>query len=295
MSDNKIRLIVKGDDFGYAKSQNAGIKEAMKNGIVTCASMMSAARETLPLNAGPEAYWKLGIGGSLEEAIQICHENPEFEVGVHLTLDHYKPVLPKEKIPSLVSANGFFHGWGITDGNRNQIKEFLSHNPVSAEVEQEECAQIDYILKKGLAPTYIDQHNGVARSTPELVEIQRRIAKKFNLHISLDVGEKWIIPNLDEAQPKEKLSKMLEILENLSPGLWLLTTHPIMPSKEMENIPWWDNKESMAVHAEATLKALTSIKVKDVIVRKKIELIGYGKLAKLIQPQGRNVEPKKQK
>ncbi|MDD5598605.1 MAG: ChbG/HpnK family deacetylase, partial [Victivallaceae bacterium] len=280
MSEDKIYLIVKGDDFGYAQNQNAGIEEAMKNGIVTCASMMAAARETLPANAGPEAYWKLGIGGSFEDAVRICRENPDFEIGVHLVLDHYKPVLPPAKIPSLVSANGFFHGWGITDGNRNQIKEFLSHNPSPEEVEQEESAQVECVLKKGLRPTYIDQHNGVARSTPELAEIQRKIAGKFALRISLDSGEKWITPNLDTAQPEEKCSKLLEILENLSPGLWLLTTHPMMPSREMEDIPWWDNKESMASHAEATLAALTNKKVKDVIARRKIKLTGYGKLTK---------------
>jgi hypothetical protein len=71
----------------------------------------------------------------------------------------------------------------------------------------------------------------------------------------------------------------VEQLKKLTPGLWLLTTHPMWPTDErMRRITWWANpsgKGSMADHAEACVEAITSPKVRQVVKERGIELIGY--------------------
>ena len=90
--DKGIRLIVRGDDMGFCHAANAGCIEAYQNGILTCVELMP-----------PCAHF--------DEAVEMCLENPDLDVGVHLTLTSEWDQIkwgPLTDAPSLTDANGHF-------------------------------------------------------------------------------------------------------------------------------------------------------------------------------------------
>lgn len=62
-----IRLIVRGDDMGYAHSGNEAILKSYKEGIQTSIEVLVPAP------------W-------FPEAVKMLQENPQADVGIHLTL-----------------------------------------------------------------------------------------------------------------------------------------------------------------------------------------------------------------
>ncbi|HDN80491.1 MAG TPA: ChbG/HpnK family deacetylase, partial [Chloroflexi bacterium] len=82
-------LIVNADDFGRSPGVNRGIIKAYREGIVSSTSVMTN-----------QPYF--------EEAASLLRDHPSLGAGVHLVFTAWKPVLPPEKIPSLVDEKGFF-------------------------------------------------------------------------------------------------------------------------------------------------------------------------------------------
>ncbi len=64
--NDKRYLIINADDFGMSHSSNAAIAELFSLGLITSASLMACCP------------W-------FEEAAIICRENPQYDVGLHLT------------------------------------------------------------------------------------------------------------------------------------------------------------------------------------------------------------------
>ncbi|HIC88560.1 MAG TPA: hypothetical protein EYP04_04060 [Anaerolineae bacterium] len=73
---------------------------------------------------------------------------------------------------------------------------------------------------------------------------------------------------------QEKEERLVAILENLSPGLWIFVDHPGFDTPEMRALGH-PGYESVAAERAGVTRALTSKRVKEVIERKKIKLIGY--------------------
>ena len=84
------QLIVNADDFGLHTLINQGIIKGHREGFITSTSIMPSAT----------AY---------DEAVELALANPNLGIGIHLTLvGGVQPVLPKDKIASLVDAEGRF-------------------------------------------------------------------------------------------------------------------------------------------------------------------------------------------
>ncbi|MGB8007293.1 MAG: ChbG/HpnK family deacetylase, partial [Terriglobales bacterium] len=79
------RLIVNADDFGLTSGVNRAIVELHAAGLVTSTSLMARA-------------------GATDEAIEMACATPSLGVGCHIVLVDGEPVLPPERIPSLVDA-----------------------------------------------------------------------------------------------------------------------------------------------------------------------------------------------
>src|SRR5262245_2250084 len=79
--DDKIRLIVRADDFGFSHASNMALEKLCGEGVITAASVI--------VNTG----W-------LDETVEILRKHPQVSVGVHVCLNSewvpYKwgPVLP---------------------------------------------------------------------------------------------------------------------------------------------------------------------------------------------------------
>src|ERR1700722_16307725 len=127
-------LIVHADDLGFTHSANAASIEALESGAVNSASIM------VPCPWFPEIA-------------DYAKSHPQIDFGLHLTLTservYYRwgPVASKDKVPSLLDENGYFHH----DWSRD------THiNPKDAELELR--AQIERALAMGVRPTHLDSH-----------------------------------------------------------------------------------------------------------------------------------------
>lgn len=99
-------LIINADDFGMCNSVNTAILGTLKGGLVCSTTLMVPCP------------WAL-------HAMHFLADQPEIPFGVHLTVisewvDYrWRPVTPREKVPSLIDKAGYFY-------NFEHMPEFLA-------------------------------------------------------------------------------------------------------------------------------------------------------------------------
>jgi hypothetical protein len=71
---------------------------------------------------------------------------------------------------------------------------------------------------------------------------------------------------------------LVDLVEKLQPGQWLILEHPAFDTPEMRNIGH-KGYENVATDRDGVTRAFTSPKVKEVIAMRKIKLISYADLA----------------
>jgi len=148
------KLIINADDFGYTPGVTAGIIEAHKNGIVT---------STTALTVSPH------FKEAMEMAAKVA---PTLAIGVHLTLTlrHGVPILPAEKVQSLIGADGTFL-------SQKEIPLVANLDEVEAEWD----AQITKFFESGRRPDHIDAHHNIHGGSEGLLSVAVKLAKKYNL------------------------------------------------------------------------------------------------------------------
>jgi hopanoid biosynthesis associated protein HpnK len=146
------RLIVNADDLGLTPGVNRGILRAFQDGIVTSASLIVT-------------------GSAFEEAVALAQQNPELDVGLHLTLVEERAVLAREMLPTLVDETGRFLR---TSGEfcRRALLGRISWD----EVEREIAAQIARFQKTGLRLSHVDGHQHL-HMFPPVFQIVRRLTR----------------------------------------------------------------------------------------------------------------------
>lgn len=256
--DDKIRLVVRADDFGFSHASNMALEKILDEGTITAVSVI--------VNTG----W-------LDETVEILKKHPQVSVGVHICLNSewmpYKwgPVLPAKEVPSLVDE------WGHFFGTR---KDLMAHHPDLDQVENEIRAQVDLALRKGLKISYMDHHMSMAVSTPEMRERFVKVAKEHGLGISRWYGE-MPGPIVYSVEPAKKLDFLVEGLRKLdNPGLYLIVCHTAIKSPEVEVLKDLNasGPRNMADYRQAECDMLCSPRLKAVIKEKGIELVGYDTL-----------------
>ncbi len=129
------RLIVNADDFGLTPGVNRAIIELHTAGLVTSTSLMARA-------------------GATVEAIELASATPSLGVGCHVVLVDGEPILPPEKIPSLVDARtGRF-----PDSLTAFLLRLFTGRIRTEEIEAEAAAQIAHLQQRGVRLTHIDTH-----------------------------------------------------------------------------------------------------------------------------------------
>ena len=125
-----IRLIVRGDDIGSSHTANVACIRCCRDGIVKSLEVMVTAP------------W-------FNEAAKMLQENPQIDVGVHLTLtsewENFKWG-PLTESPSLVDKQGHFYPMTSQRSDFPPNTGFLQANPKLEEVERELRAQIELAL-----------------------------------------------------------------------------------------------------------------------------------------------------
>src|SRR3954469_3549983 len=181
------------DDIGMNHSVNLALEEVAKTGMPFSATVLFVCP------------W-------YQEAVEILMKYPQVTVGVHLALNsewrnyRWGPVLGKGGVPSLVDSVGYFLPSG---------EAFLASKYDLGEVERELTAQVERALRSGLKITYVDAHMGMIEATPQLREIEERIAKKYGLGISSHYRERYT--SLWGVAVAQKKTALLDIIAAAKP------------------------------------------------------------------------------
>src|SRR3954463_12558105 len=162
-------VLLRLDDIGMNHSVNLAVEQVARTGMPFSVSLLFVCP------------W-------YQEAVEILRKYPNVSVGVHLALNsewrnyRWGPVLGKGGVPSLVDSVGYF---------LPSSGAFLASKYELGEVERELTAQVERALASGLKITYLDAHMGMAEATPQLREIEERVARKYGLGISTYFGESY--------------------------------------------------------------------------------------------------------
>jgi chitin disaccharide deacetylase len=147
------RLVVTADDFGLRASVNEAVRQAHRDGILTCASLMMGAPAT-------------------ESAVAIA-KTDGIPVGLHLTLVDGRPVLPPERVPDLVNGDGTLR----RDLGRTALRLALSER-ARRQAREEAAAQMQAFLATGLALDHLDVHHHF-HLHPAVLDIVVDLALRF--------------------------------------------------------------------------------------------------------------------
>jgi predicted glycoside hydrolase/deacetylase ChbG (UPF0249 family) len=268
--DRDIKLIIRVDDMGAAHSVNEAIIETYQDGIATAVEVM------VPTPWFPEA-------------VKMLKENPQFDVGIHLSLtSEWENVKwrPLTNGKSFVDENGYFYP--ITQmapfyKGFPPNSAFLDSDWIIEEVEAELRAQIEMALKHIDNVTHVSAHMGAATSTPELAELTKSLAQEYGLDIDLnEIGARRTgeIGSYKEGMltpTKDRIQNFIDILNNLEPGVWLFVEHPAYDDAEMQAIHHL-GYEHVAFDRQAVTDLLTNKEVRKVIEERGIQLVSYADL-----------------
>ena len=152
------KLIVHADDFALTKNINEGILHAHKAGILTSTSIMA-------------------IGSAFEHAVEVYKSAPRLDVGVHLALVEEKPILPCERIPTLVGKDGRFYPHAT-----EFIKKYLMGKICIDEVFAEIEAQIKRVKQFGFRISHIDGHQHL-HMLPGILSVTVQLANKYGIPV----------------------------------------------------------------------------------------------------------------
>jgi predicted glycoside hydrolase/deacetylase ChbG (UPF0249 family) len=151
-------LIVNADDLGLTVGVNTGIFGAHDRGILTSASLIANAPATA-------------------HAIHRLRSRPTLGIGVHLTLVDGAPLLPPDRVPTLIQDDGRFRAsW------KPFIVACLAGRVSMEEVEHELTAQIERALDDGIRPTHLDAHKHV-HLYPPIFAIVTGLAERFRIPV----------------------------------------------------------------------------------------------------------------
>ena len=259
-----VRLLVRADDMGVAQAVNEACIESYRRGI---------ARSVEVIVPGP---WFL-------DAVRLLKQNPDLDVGVHLCLtSEWERVKwrPITRAPSLVDRDGYFFPMTSQRPDVPPDTGFLTSKPKLDEVEAELRAQIDTALRH-LGPgrvSHVSAHMGAATATPPLRALTAKLAAEYKLLLE-DGGRARSAGGIggpsSTAEQREQM--MVDLVNRLSPGQWVLVEHPGLDTPEMRALGH-KGYENVAGHRAGVTRAFTSDRVKQAIEARGVRLISYAEL-----------------
>ena len=184
-------LIINLDDIGLCPSTNETVADLMQGFSKISFSILAGAT-------------------GFNHAVSIIKADG-LSVGVHLALTTewesgiIQPVLPPEKIPSLLNTNGEL---------LNEIRELYGQaKPDEAEAE---CrAQIEKVKAQGLKLDHLDTHMGAMQLRPDFVSMYLELAGEYNLPIRLGSDNLARLMNIPVEQIQQACLRNIIFPDNL--------------------------------------------------------------------------------
>jgi hypothetical protein len=241
-AENDRVLITHIDDMGFCHAANAASFECLHSGAASSASVIV------------NAPWFM-------EAARIVAENPQFDVGVHLTLTCEYPTFRWPALSSRDPSSGLIDAEGYMWHTREDAVRHVKEDAAEAEMRE----QIDRALAAGIDVTHIDTHMGTVVH-PKFLRIYLKLASEYGVpaflpnitrdrlqalredemaNDYLEVLEKVdsdSVPTLDEIiidtliDLDDKKSFYRELIDGIKPGLTHLLFHPAKNGEELKAI-----------------------------------------------------------
>jgi predicted glycoside hydrolase/deacetylase ChbG (UPF0249 family) len=149
------RLIVNGDDFGLTPGINEAVRRLHRKGRLSSVSLLT------------NAPWSA-------EAMAYAGRENDLPVGVHLNLTINRPLLPADRVPTLITPEGKFHNTSAF------VLRLVTGRIDQAEMEAELSAQIEACLQAGIRPTHVDTHMHL-HALPSLRSLVCRLTRQFGI------------------------------------------------------------------------------------------------------------------
>ena len=276
--EDEVVVILHVDDVGMSHSSNEGAIQATESGVASSFAIM------MPCPWVPE------IAAYLQQ-------HPDSDSGLHLTLTsewkRYRwPPLAGPKVPGLIDPEGCL--W-------SSVPQVVTQ-ATPEEIDLEIRAQLERARKLNLPVTHLDSHMGTLFARPDYFEkyallgIEEQIpilgAGGHLTHTQIEnpgAAERlrhWIpkiwnagLPVIDDLhtstynwRPGEKVDRLVELLENLNPGITEILFHASDPSNVFPLIT--GSSESR----RADLESLMSPRVRQAIVDQKIHVTTWKEL-----------------
>ena len=249
---------------------NNGINEGSRHAITK--GIMTVAHVIVP---GP---W-------FTEAVRMLNENPNVDVGIHLTITSEwtnAKWRPLTQAPSLVDENGFFRPFVWP----NKDLPGASHREAGtwklSEIEAELRAQIELIKKRLPRVSNGGCHMSCESLDPKVRALVDRLLREYGL--DPDTSNVKALPIAPPKRPgvltvKERTDALVKALMTVGPGDYELGEHPATDDAEMRAISHF-GCENVAKDRAAITAMWTSPRVKAVIAQRGIRLIGFRDLPK---------------
>jgi len=208
----------------------------------------------------------------------MAKAHPDWCVGAHLATVgewrgfRWRPVLPYDKVDTLVDENGFLH---------QSPDAFFAKTVDYDQLEREFLAQADLLSNRwGVNLGYVDYHysNGSSYNAPEYMQILKKIAGLYSLPLSGSAGDRRV-KSIYSAEPDLKADVFIAALDDLEPGLWYSVHHLLRNDPEAQALKYGNGSDEMpggtALHRSAEASVLTNPAVRKRISELGIKLISY--------------------
>ena len=256
-NENTIYLLVRADDIGSFHAANVGCIESYQNGIARSVELM------------PPCAW-------FPEAVEMLNENPEYDVGIHLTLtSEWSSVKwrPLTHCPGLIDEDGYFFPMVWKNKNFPPGSSIQESDWNLDEIEQELRAQIELSLKHVPHISHITTHMGFENFKPEIGKLVQNLAREYDLYVDMREVKRFL--GWDRERPVEsRIDQFCENLEKLTPGTYLFVEHPAKNFPEMQPVGH-TGSNNIAQNRDMVTRVFISEKVKNTIERLDIKLISY--------------------
>lgn len=239
--DDRV-LITHIDDMGFCHAANKASEACLNSGAASCASIIV------------NAPWFL-------EAAQISRDNPQFDIGVHLT---FTAEYPTFRWPAL-STRDVSSGLVDSEGYLWHTREDAVRHVTEVAAESEMRSQIETALAAGIDVTHIDTHMGTVLH-PRFLRIYLSLAKEYGVPAFLpnitrerlealredEMAAEYLdvlemvdtdsVPTLDEiiidtlVDLADKKTFYRELIDGIKPGLTHLLFHPALTGDELAAI-----------------------------------------------------------
>ena len=258
------RLIVRGDDMGYAHSGNEALIDCYVNGIESSIEVIA-----------PSPWFP--------EAARLLAEHSGIDVGVHLALTSewdnvkWRPLTPA---PSLRDADGYF--FPMLRPNPSYPRRALAENAWKLEdVEREFRTQIELVKRHVPRVSHLSGHMGCTSLSPDVAAMTKRLGAEYG--VGIWPQELGVLPasyDGEHATSAEKVKSVLRMLDRLEAGkTYLFVDHPGRDGPELRAIHHI-GYEQVAVDRQGVTDAWTHPRVRDRVRSRGIQLIGYRDLTR---------------